>query len=53
MSDGPADKRRYVAKELENSVSTDEKSKCSVINHHRIGQPSAIIQNNIMQRPVA
>jgi len=53
VCDSPADKLRNVAKELENGMAADEKSKRSFINNHRVWQPCAIIQDHIMQRPSA
>jgi hypothetical protein len=48
MRDIPPSYLWNVTKKLESGMTADEKSKRSVLKNHRIGQPCAIIQNNIM-----
>lgn len=53
MCDPPADKLRNIAKKLKNGMTADEEPKRSIINNHSVWQPRAIIQDHIMQRPIA
>jgi hypothetical protein len=53
VCDVPTSKLRNIAKELKGRMAANQQPECLVIKNHGIRQPRAIIQDDIMQRPIA
>ena len=53
VCDVSTNKLRNVAKELKDSMAANQQPECLVIENHGIRQPCAVIQNDIMHRPIA
>lgn len=53
VCDSPTSKLRNISKELKGRMAANQQAECLVVKNHGIRQPRAIIQNEIMQRPIA